>query len=147
MLIIFLLLGPLDYKKKTYKKRSSDNDSEEVRICADRASYNGKIPKRFIGTFKNGTLHGPGMAVLQDNTTLIANFDMGDPKGLIRFFSSEGKLLDIYYEDRRKRGHIWMNKSKNKKYLIYTDVSFVNTRKMENSEPDSVVIPMGKSKF
>merc|ERR1712106_504850 len=62
-------------------------DKYQTQICADRIKYNGKVAKKFVGTFKNGTMHGPGMTVLEDDSTLITNFEKGIPKGLLRYFT------------------------------------------------------------
>jgi len=77
-----------------------------------------------------------------DEISLIGTFVNGDPKGLLRAFDAKGQLLDMFYEDVRKHGHMWMNKNSNLKYLIYTDGSFVKKNSKEmNGEPDTVVIP------
>jgi hypothetical protein len=100
-------------------------ESNETRVCADRNSYNGKLVKKVVGTFKNGTLNGPCHVFFTDEISMIGTFVNGDPKGLLRAFDAKGQLLDMFYEDVRKNGHIWMNKNDNLKYLIYTDGSFV----------------------
>ena len=61
---------------------------------------------------------------------------------MIRTFSSKGDLTELFYQDIRKTGHIWMNKNQNFKYLIYTNQgSFVNDNESNNGEPDTVVVP------
>ena len=100
-------------------------ESNETRVCVDRNSYNRKLVEKVVGTFKNGTLNGPCRVFFTDEISMIGIFVNGDPKGLLRAFDAKGQLLDIFYEDVRKNGHMWMNKNNNLKYLIYTDGSFV----------------------
>ena len=83
-----------------------------------------------VGTFKNGTLNGPSRVFFTDEISMIGTFVNGVPKGLLRVFDAKGQLLDMFYEDVRKHGHMWMVKNSNLKYLIYTDGSFVK----KNSE-------------
>ena len=85
--------------------------------------------KKVVGTFKDGTLNGPCRVSFADEISMIGTFVNGDPKGLLRAFDAEGHLLDMFYEDVRKHGHMWMNKNSNLKYLIYTDGSFVKSNK------------------
>ena len=89
----------------------------------------GKLVKKVVGTFKDGTLNGPCRVFFTDDNSMIGTFVNGDPKGLLRVFDAEGHLMDMFYEDVRKHGHMWMNKNSNLKYLIYTDGSFVKSNK------------------
>ena len=88
-----------------------------------------KLVNKVVGTFNDGTLNGPCRVFFTDDISMIGTFVNGDPKGLLRAFDAEGHLLDMFYEDVRKHGHMWMNKNSNLKYLIYTDGSFVKSNK------------------
>ena len=73
-----LFLGSLDFAKEGKKTENHlEENVKESQICADRDNYHGKVAKKFVGTFKNGTLQGPGMVVFQDDITLITNFEKG----------------------------------------------------------------------
>ena len=120
------------------------SESNETQVCTDRDLYNGKLVKKVVGTFKDGTLNGPCRVSFADEISMIGTFVNGDPKGLLRVFDAKGQLVDMFYEDVRKNGHMWMNKNINHKYLIYTDGSFVNTKGGLNTEGIVKSIPYSK---
>ena len=120
------------------------SESNETRVCTDRDLYNGKLVKKVVGTFKDGTLNGPCRVFFADEISMIGTFVNGDPKGLLRVFDAKGQLVDMFYEDVRKNGHMWLNKNTNLKYLIYTDGSFVNTKGGLNTEGIVKSIPSSK---
>ena len=67
--------------------------SNETRVCTDRDLYNGKLVKKVVGTFKDGTLNGPCRVFFADDISMIGTFVNGDPKGLLRAFDAKGQLI------------------------------------------------------
>ena len=66
-----------------------------------------------VGTWKNGTLLGPGKIIMDDKSMLIANFQNGRPSGFIRKFknrSNDANLTELYYEDLRENKNAHGNK-------------------------------------
>ena len=93
----------------------------EDKICASRNAYRGKLATSVVGTFKNGSFHGPGKVIFEDGDSLISNFKNGRPAGVTRLFNIEGKLRQLSYEDVMMKGYKWTILHSN--YLFYTDVS------------------------
>ena len=93
----------------------------EDKICASRHPYRGKLATSVVGTFKNGSFHGPGKVIFEDGDSLISNFKNGRPAGVTRSFNKEGKLRQLSYEDVMMKGYKWTTLHSN--YLFYTDVS------------------------
>ena len=48
-----------------------------------------------IGTFKNGSFHGPGKVIFEDGVVLVSDFKNGMPAGMSRTFDKDGKLLTV----------------------------------------------------
>ena len=116
-------------------------------MCASLQPYKSKLATSVVGTFKNGTFHGPGKVVFEDGSVLLSDFKNGSPAGLTRTFLQDGKLQQVVYENVVEKGYKWLNLHPN--YLFYTDVtSFLNNHNDSVLEPNCVIVPItANSKF
>jgi hypothetical protein len=85
--------GKLKIKKKridglTHPKRENEG-------CATREMYKGMLAETVIGTFKNGSFHGPGKVIFEEGDVLVSDFKNGTPAGMSRTFDKDGKLLTV----------------------------------------------------
>ena len=118
--------------------RKEPKQEIENEACASRGQYKGKLARSVVGTFKNGSFHGPGKVIFEDGSSIISDFRNGTPAGLTRSFTSNGKLSQIFYEDIMIKGYKWTNL--HHKYLFYTDVSsFFNNH---NDTISEIAVPI-----
>ena len=91
--------GPGKLKIKKEKKRiaglTPPHPKRENEACATREMYKGMLAETVIGTFKNGSFHGPGKVIFEDGVVLVSDFKNGTPAGMSRTFDKDGKLLTV----------------------------------------------------
>ena len=84
--------GPGKLKIKKEKERIAKIENE---ACATREMYKGMLAETVIGTFKNGSFHGPGKVIFEEGDVLVSDFKNGTPAGMSRTFDKDGKLLTV----------------------------------------------------
>ena len=91
--------GPGKLKIKKEKKRiaglTPPQPKRENEACATREMYKGMLAETVIGTFKNGSFHGPGKVIFEDGVVLVGEFKNGTPAGMSRTFDKDGELLTV----------------------------------------------------
>ena len=76
-LILLIISGP--GKLKILKQESYYHDEDVGETCIQRSRFHSPNQEivQVVGTFKNGSLHGTAKLILDDQTTIIANFKDG----------------------------------------------------------------------
>ena len=115
--------------------RTQQNDQES--ICVNRGYFNNMAPTEVVGTFKNGLLDGQVKLKFSDNSSVIATFENGSQKGLLRNWNF-GDLTQMSFKDLKPKGFTWL---RDNNYLIYQYSNFIS----EDEEILSVAIPMNTS--
>ena len=91
--------GPGKLKIKKEKRiitgLTPPHPKRENEACATRNTYKGMWAETVIGTFKNGSFHGPGKVIFEDGGVLVSNFKNGMPAGMSRSFHKDGKLRTV----------------------------------------------------
>ena len=91
--------GPGTLTRTKENKRNAGSTpphpKRENEACATCEKYKGMWVETVIGTFKNGSFHGPGKVIFEDGGVLVSNFKNGMPAGMSRSFHKDGKLRTV----------------------------------------------------